>query len=355
LVLGVSALVNRDASARFGDMLFTAGITAAAGAAACLANTLIVAGCSHGVARLLRIREARFGKTLRCAAFAQLGLLLGVVPGVGWVLGTIAVWWFFITGLRGVYQLTAGKATLVAFSPVVFSVLAALGLRVFVVEAFKLPSSSMAPSLMERDHVFVSKVSGLPERGSVWVFRDPEAGQNDHIKRVIALPRDEVRVESGQPIINGWKVPRCSVGRIASERALDSGDSRIAGELFVEFLGSHRYLVLVDPEQGPPSFGPFVVPADEYFVLGDNRSNSADSRTWCQGFGMGVPKANLRGHAQVVWLSSLSDGTTYFDRFWMPLDGDPILPPGFTAEHQAALASCLRSRPPLGSTTPPRP
>ena len=103
----------------------------------------------------------------------------------------------------------------------------AMALRAFVVEAFKIPSGSMIPTLQVGDHIFVNKFTygpaipwthkrvwnGMPpSRGDVMVFAFPEHPEQDFIKRVIAVPGDRLEARGGHPIINGWEVPSCRVG-----------------------------------------------------------------------------------------------------------------------------------------------
>ncbi len=139
----------------------------------------------------------------------------------------------------------------------------ALLLRAGVVEAFKIPSGSMLPTLQIQDHIFVNKLaygppipftgtrlfSRLPpKRGDVMVFEypdpNPAAERQDFIKRVIALEGDTLSVEGGHPIINGWKVPSCLVGKYEFDEGPDSSVKR--GDLFVEYLGEYSYLTLYE-------------------------------------------------------------------------------------------------------------
>ncbi|MCC6523630.1 MAG: signal peptidase I [Polyangiaceae bacterium] len=128
----------------------------------------------------------------------------------------------------------------------------ALVLRVFVIEAFKIPSGSMIPTLMKGDHIFVAKyVYGPlmpwtdvrlynrlpPERADVMVFKYPENKEQDFIKRTIALPGDTLEAIDGRPILNGWLTPHCYVGRIEQ-------DADVRGELYVEFLGDESYFTM---------------------------------------------------------------------------------------------------------------
>jgi signal peptidase I len=245
----------------------------------------------------------------------------------------------------------------------------ALALRAFVVEAFKIPSGSMIPTLQIGDHIFVNKfIFGPaipwtrsriwtrmpPKRADVIVHAFPEHPEQDFIKRVIAIPGDKLEARSGHPWINGWEVPSCPVG-VYSYTEADSAIGRHDGDLFVEYLGDEAYLTLYDRATGgfPEYQGPFYAKPGEVWVMGDNRNNSHDSRMWWGGQGGGVPFENIKGRALFVWLSVL-DGKIDWTRFGVPVMGRPRLPTEMAAL-QPALDKCLRDRPPIEKTTPPPP
>jgi signal peptidase I len=264
------------------------------------------------------------------------------------------------------------------------AVAVALLLRAFVVEAFKIPSGSMIPTLMIGDHIFVNKFtygplipwtdnrlfSRLPpERGDVMVFKFPENKEQDFIKRVIAVPGDTLEAINGRPVINGWIAPHCFVGQFKYENR--------AAEMYVEYLGEKSYLTLFDNDTdenkcgesaggeqcGPGQAcrggvcgtlqGPFKVAPGEAWVMGDNRNNSHDSRSWRGGMGAGVPFENIKGRAMFVWMSFGSGGGIAQDRLFVNVLGRPKLPGGQEPALQVALDKCLRERPSIAATTPP--
>ena len=245
----------------------------------------------------------------------------------------------------------------------------ALLLRAFVVEAFKIPSGSMLPTLQLQDHIFVNKLAygptipftkkrlwnALPPlRGDIVVFEYPDPDPNprqDYIKRVIAIPGDTLLVEGGHPIINGWKVPSCLAGTYNFEEA--EGLPR-RGELFVEFLGDYSYLTIYEEGRAEIEQGPYHVAPGEIWVLGDNRNNSADSRVWNHNLGAGAPFENIKGRALFVWLSLSSDGWPTFDRMFTNVLGRPRLPKGAPAELEQAITRCLNQRPAVTSPPPGR-
>jgi signal peptidase I len=262
------------------------------------------------------------------------------------------------------------------------AVAVALLLRAFVVEAFKIPSGSMIPTLMIGDHIFVNKftygplvpwTNGRlwtrlpPGRGDVMVFKFPENMEQDFIKRTIATPGDTLEAIDGRPIINGWLVPHCYVGPYKAEGR--------AADLYVEYLEEKSYFTLFEnkPDDracstaedcgagtmckagvcGSVSQGPFYVREAEAWVMGDNRNNSHDSRSWRGGMGAGVPFANIKGRAMLVWMSFGPGGGIAWDRLLVNVMGRPTLPGANDPSLKAALDKCLATRPPVAQTTPP--
>ena len=250
---------------------------------------------------------------------------------------------------------------------ILVAIAVAMALRAFVVEAFKIPSGSMIPTLQVGDHIFVNKfvygpaipwtdkrvwTSMPPHRGDVMVFAFPEHPEQDFIKRVIALPGDRLEAKNGHPWLNGWEVPHCYVG-VYSYTEFDQVNPSHEGDLFVEYLEDQSYVTLYDRSAG--SFGdvqgPFYAQPGEVWVMGDNRNNSHDSRMWWGGRGGGVPFANIRGKALFVWLSITESGIDW-TRLGAPVMGRPRLPTAMRSL-EPALDKCLRERPPIEKTTPP--
>lgn len=192
-----------------------------------------------------------------------------------------------------------------SFFPVI---LAVLFLRSFLVEPFRIPSGSMLPTLFVGDFILVNKFTyGLrlpvlhtkilplnaPERGDVMVFRFPREPSVDYIKRVVGLPGDEIKYVDKQLFINGEPVPLQPQG-IYTE--VSSGMAAPSADLFIEQLGGVSHDVL--HQARPGRNGNWTVPEGHYFVMGDNRDNSNDSREWHW-----VPEQNIVGKAFFVWLS----------------------------------------------------
>lgn len=251
------------------------------------------------------------------------------------------------------------------------AVAVALLLRVFVVEAFKIPSGSMIPTLQIGDHIFVNKMaygplvpwtrlrlfpSLPPRRGDVMVFEFPEKREQDFIKRVIALPGDRLEVKDGHPILNGWAVPSCPVGSYTYHEG-DSSMTRRA-EMAVEYLEDKAYLTLFERTFASSTGeiqGPYFAKPGEVWVLGDNRNNSHDSRSWFNNRGGGVPFENIKGRAMFVWLSVDQSNHWAWNRIGTRVLGPPAPPPNLPSNLLDSIAKCVEKRPPLTATTPPAP
>jgi signal peptidase I len=193
-----------------------------------------------------------------------------------------------------------------SFFPVLFVVLI---LRSFIIEPFRIPSGSMLPTLEIGDFILVNKFSygvrlpivntkiistGEPKTGDVVVFRYPENPQIDYIKRVIGVPGDHITINNKILSVNGIPVERVPLGTYVPISGGDQGEQ--VSERLRENLNGTQHDILIVPNTLSPT-GDVDVPAGHYFVMGDNRDNSRDSRFW--GF---VPEENLVGKAVFVWL-----------------------------------------------------
>lgn len=214
-------------------------------------------------------------------------------------------------------------------------VASALGLlvaRFTIFVPYRQPSGSMYPTLKVGVMLFANGLDRTPVRGAVMVFRSPERREQLFDKRVIGLPGDVVRTKGKTVLVNDWEIPRCIVGRHTF--AEPTGEQH-AGELAVEHLGDLAYLVFDDDDGAlttDEAGGPWRVSDGQYFVLGDNRANSHDSRMWFGGVGGGVPFDETVGRVRGL------------ER--------PELPPG-AEPLRAAFDACLAKRP--AQTTPPAP
>jgi signal peptidase I len=189
------------------------------------------------------------------------------------------------------------------------------GVRGHLLEAFKIPAGSMIPTLQVGDHLFVDKRARQPGRGDVVVFRYPKEPEKDFIKRVIAVGGDTVEWQDEIPVVNGRPVARRPLEGACSYQDYnemnDQWEQRSC-RAFEESLEGRSWRVIQDQPGSAPR-RPVVVPAGAYYVLGDNRDNSHDSRYWGT-----VPPENVKGTALWVWWSSGPDGFRG-DRFGLRL------------------------------------
>jgi signal peptidase I len=199
---------------------------------------------------------------------------------------------------------TAFKKSVVReyFESIVIAVILALFVRTWVVQAFKIPTGSMENNLLIGDHLLVNKFifgptplaigrAVLPvrpiRRGDIVVFKYPDEPERDFIKRVIGLPGETIELRNKKVHVNG--------------QPLD--------EPYVHFLtapsNDYQEVTSFDVRE---RFGPVTVPADHYFVMGDNRDNSQDSRYW--GF---LPRGHVKGKALLIYWSYESEREDYVD------------------------------------------
>ena len=209
----------------------------------------------------------------------------------------------------------------ISFFPVILIVFL---LRSFLVEPFKIPSSSMVPTLLVGDFILVNKYTygirlpvanrklielGRPERGDVMVFRFPEDPSLDYIKRVVGVPGDRIEYRNKRLSVNGTPVPVRQVDDYLQKERMQFS------RRFAETVNGVEHEILLDEDASaslmPARAFPFAgncnynmnglactVPPGHYFVMGDNRDNSSDSRVW--GF---VPDDNIVGKAFFIWLN----------------------------------------------------
>ena len=219
---------------------------------------------------------------------------------------------------------------------IVQALLIALVVRTFLFQPFNIPSGSLIPTLLIGDYLFVSKysygyskysfpfspdlfegrlLSSSPRRGDVAVFKLPRDGQTDYIKRVIGLPGDKIQLKEARLFINGQMVPR---EQVESFKTTDQFGQDAEVATFKETLPggvSHR-IIQRDGDTGFYSNTPvFEVPPGQYFMMGDNRDNSTDSRVSPEQGGVGyVPLQNFIGRAELIFFSIEEDTPAW--QFW---------------------------------------
>ncbi|HUP55820.1 MAG TPA: signal peptidase I [Bdellovibrionota bacterium] len=213
-------------------------------------------------------------------------------------------------------------------------------IRSSIVEAFKIPSGSMIPTLFIGDHIFVNKLAyGVkipfsdadfaggrptyimkrepPKRGDIIVFNFPRDPSIYFIKRVIGTPGDTIEVRNKVVYINNKAIPRTPAAAEKSKEVFTSLDDQKFGpnsmDLLTEHLDGIDHPILLDKSNfTTENYGPITVPPDHLFVMGDNRDFSNDSRFW----GM-VPMYYVKGKAMFIWLSiwlNFSDNEYHFRR-----------------------------------------
>lgn len=183
-------------------------------------------------------------------------------------------------------------------------------LRSFLFEPFRIPSGSLEPTLMTGDFILVNKYDygvrlpvvhkkifgeRAPERGDIVIFRWPPNPSVDFIKRVVGVPGDHISYINKQLTINGQPVPQDFIKNTVAYD--ESGDEWQASEKKEDLLGI-KHDIYVDPAKSSRDYRDIIVPPGMYFMMGDNRDDSADSRFW--GF---VPDENIIGKAVLVWMS----------------------------------------------------
>jgi len=234
--------------------------------------------------------------------FSLILVVVTALSGIIWSLDS----WFFRS--RRAEREDAHEPVVVEYARSFFPVLLiVLLVRSFLFEPFRIPSSSMMPTLLIGDFIFVNKYTyglrlpvvnakvidiGEPERGDVVVFRLPADPSTNYIKRLIGLPGDTIRYVNRRLYINGEEVGREARGKY-------SGDDQPGALLYNEALEDQQHDILLMPGRRSLE-GTFEVPAGHYFMMGDNRDNSRDSRY--AGVGI-IPEDKVVGKAVRIWMN----------------------------------------------------
>ena len=237
--------------------------------------------------------------------------------------GLISLFYKLTFERSGDHDATPRKPMVVEYARALFPVvLVVFVLRSFVIEPFRIPSGSMLPSLHIGDFILVNKFSygirlpvvhkkiigvGGPARGDVMVFRYPRDPSLNFVKRVVGLPGDVIAYRGKKLSINGEEVPRIDDGVFHFNQSKQRGES---ADRYLETTDASTHTILIDRTL-PSRDMEVSVPAGHYFVMGDNRDHSNDSRYW-----RFVPEANVVGKAFFIWFSwkGLSEGGVQWSR-----------------------------------------
>lgn len=216
---------------------------------------------------------------------------------------------------------------------IIYAILIAIVIRTFLFEPFKIPSGSMYPTLHVGDYLFVSKYTygyskhsfpfslplfngriwaDTPQRGDVVVFKFPQDNKTDFIKRIIGLPGDKIKMQNGILYINGKNVDRQQIEDFVIRDKFGNGERYTQ---YVETLPNgvkHNILEISDQQELVDNMVEVTVPENSYFVMGDNRDRSDDSRL-SVGF---VPFENLVGKARWLFFSHNTDDAWYKPWAW---------------------------------------
>ncbi len=253
--------------------------------------------------------------------FALIMFVLLLVTGGIWLLDKLVLAKSRASGVADPWWVEYAKS----FFPVILIVFC---IRSFLVEPFKIPSGSMIPTLQVGDFILVNKYTyGIrlpiidqkiiqindPQRGDVMVFHYPENPSVDYIKRVVGVPGDVIEYRNKHLTINGKEQLQQPIG---DYNYVESGLNFVHTERMSEMLGKRRHDILINPDMPNVHLGSVAdfqgrenctyddesvrctVPAGSYFMMGDNRDNSRDSRYW--GF---VPDKEIVGRAFFIWMN----------------------------------------------------
>lgn len=316
--------------AMLGAVVFFAGTT--------MALTLLAASAGATHVALGQARH-RFRETFSVYVFVQAAIFPASLAAMRFgVLSSLCGLWALVilcVGLMRVQGTSRGRALFAAVCGVLAPAALALGVRTTVLEAFKIPSGAMIPTLQVGDHLFITKYSygvrlpllgvrlfkSPPQRGEVIVFVYPVDPEKDFIKRIVGIAGDTVQLCGSAVSINGRPLRRESLpGQCEYD---DYDEDRPNGNwhkvpclAYREWNGNETYVTVHNETSSPvlPTCASWTVPTDNVFVMGDNRDNSHDSRYW--GF---LPYENIKGRAWRIWWSVGSNGTGRLERIGNPI------------------------------------
>jgi len=179
-------------------------------------------------------------------------------------------------------------------APALFILCVALAASGCSKRRYKMPSSSMFPTILLGSYLTADTSAKGPARGEIWVMPYPENPDQSFVKRIVALPGDRVEMRGDSLVVNGTPVPSCEVGPYT----YSADGAAHAGRLVMERSDGPPYLTFIEGGIPHSMTGPWVTAPGEVFVVGDNRNNSHDSRSWNGGLGAGAPEKALIGRVE---------------------------------------------------------
>lgn len=275
--------------------------------------------CALG--KLFKIEDITFKKALiTLFVISLIGVAFQIIYSVSLVFNidflvfnlilSIAGFVLAIYILKVRFKTTILKAIGLHVSSVVFAVCFALLIRTYIVQAFKIPTGSLKPTILSGDNILINKLAYLasePNPGDLIVFPGSEDPSKIFLKRTIGVDGDKIEIKNGVLLVNDNQVQLKKLGTYKD-------DSTENAEEYLESLGKTSYHIL-DENNFNDNFGPVTVPENSLFVLGDNRDNSMDSRHW--GF---IDKKTVKGKAVMIyWSLDQNNSKVRWDRIGISL------------------------------------
>ncbi len=317
-------------------------------------NVILPALLLHLSLAIVGAKPAAFRTTLGCICYAQSPMVLllpAFMTSVAWEIDPyflvlpLSLWaWLVATvALNRAERIRLPRAIFFTVGAEIVTGFLMSLVSQHVIESYKIPAESMAPTLQVGDHFHLDRLRyrfSPVERGDVIVFEKSRSespgglsgGTVSWVKRIVGLPGDTVEMRVDRLRVNGRPLPRCPAGDVEfASTSLNGAPEVIRKDLFLERNGAALYTIFEDPGGPAGAFGPVRVPEGEVFVLGDNRDNSNDSRY----FGS-IPIERVKGRVAHIWWSNRRPRGFRWERVGRAvMDSEEIV-----ARYGTALAAC---------------